>query len=62
MPGLSTLAPTDILDLAAKLGVSRASLEAQLKMADAEGELDVEPTLNALRALLGILALAEASA
>ena len=55
----SALAPSEILDLAKQHGVSRASLEAQLKMADTEGELDVEPTLNALRALLAILGLAE---
>ncbi len=59
MSGPTALAPVEILDLAEKHGVSRASLEAQLKMADAEGELDVEPTLNALRALLAILGLAE---
>jgi len=62
MPGPTTLASAEILDLASKLGVSRASLQAQLKMADAEGELDVEPTLNALRALLDILNAAEGAA
>jgi hypothetical protein len=53
-------APTQILDLAKQHGITRASLEAQLKMAEAEGELDVEPTLDALRALHAILGLAEA--
>lgn len=55
----SAFAPTEILDLAKQHGITRASLEAQLKMAEVEGELDVEPTLNALRALLAILGLVE---
>jgi len=59
MSAPTTLAPAEIVDIAAKLGVTRASLQAQLGMAESEGELDVEPTLNALRALLGILGLAE---
>jgi DNA-binding transcriptional regulator LsrR (DeoR family) len=53
------LTPTQILEIAQKLGVSRSSVEAQLRMADSEGELDIEPTLNALRALSAILALVE---
>ena len=59
MSGPTALAPAEILDLAEKHGISRASLDAQLKMAEAEGELDVEPTLEALRALRAILGLAE---
>jgi hypothetical protein len=59
MSAPDALAPTEILDVARKHGISRASLEAQLKMAETEGELDVEPTLDALRALLAILGLAE---
>jgi hypothetical protein len=55
----ATLAPAEILDVASQLGVTRASVQAQLSMAESEGELDVEPTLNALRALLTILGLAE---
>ena len=55
----SPLLATEILDIAAKLEVSRGSLQAQLRMAESEGELDVEPTLNALRALLAILDRAE---
>jgi DNA-binding transcriptional regulator LsrR (DeoR family) len=55
----SPLAATEILDIASKLDVTRASLQAQLRMAESEGELDVEPTLNALRALLAILDRAE---
>jgi DNA-binding transcriptional regulator LsrR (DeoR family) len=55
----SPLATTEILDIASKLDVTRASLQAQLRMAESEGELDVEPTLNALRALLAILDRAE---
>ncbi len=55
----TALAPADILAVATKLGVSRVGIQAQLSMAETEGELDVEPTLNALRALSAILALAE---
>lgn len=55
MSAASALSPAEILDVATQLGVSRASLVAQLKMAETEGELDVEPTINALRALLSIL-------
>jgi hypothetical protein len=55
----SPLAATEILDIANKLDVSPGSLEAQLRMAESEGELDVEPTLNALRVLLAILVRAQ---
>lgn len=59
MPSPATLTTHEILDIAKNLGVSRSSVEAQLKMADSEGELDIDPTLNALRALSAILLLAE---
>ena len=59
MPSNATLTPAEILEIASKLGVSRGSVDAQLKMAESEGELDVEPTLSALRALSEILKLAE---
>jgi DNA-binding transcriptional regulator LsrR (DeoR family) len=59
MAAPSTLTAAEIVSVAAKLGVTRDSLQAQLEMADSEGELDVEPTLNALRALLAVLKLAE---
>jgi hypothetical protein len=55
----AALAPNQILDIAKGLGVTRASLAAQLRMAESEGEIDEEPTLNALRALLAILERAE---
>jgi hypothetical protein len=55
----SPLAATEILAIANKLDVTRGSLQAQLRMAESEGELDVEPTLNALRVLLEILEHAE---
>jgi DNA-binding transcriptional regulator LsrR (DeoR family) len=59
MPAPTTLTSAEIVAVAEKLGVSRGSLQAQLSMAESEGELDVEPTLNALRALEAILGLAE---
>jgi len=48
--------PQELLEIARSLGVSRGSVEAQLKMADRDGELDIEPTLDALRALAKMLA------
>ncbi|HYQ14887.1 MAG TPA: hypothetical protein VEQ58_03995 [Polyangiaceae bacterium] len=59
MSGSSTLSPAAVTEIAQKHEVSALGLRAQLKMAETEGELDVEPTLNALRALLAILDLAE---
>jgi hypothetical protein len=53
------LAPNEIVEIAERLGVTRGSLKAQLRMAETEGEIDEEPTLNALRALLAILERAE---
>lgn len=55
----ATLSPAEVIDVAKRLGVTRASLQAQLQQAEREGELDEEPTLNALRALLSILERAE---
>lgn len=55
MPAPSALSSAEILDIAQQHEVSRGSVQAQLAQAESEGELDVEPTLNALRALLAIL-------
>lgn len=55
----TTFSPTEVIALADQLGVTRSSLQAQLRLAEGEGELDEEPTLNALRALLAILEQAE---
>ncbi|HYP87147.1 MAG TPA: hypothetical protein VEQ59_03325 [Polyangiaceae bacterium] len=62
MSGSSPLSAAAVAEIAQKLEVSANSVRAQLKMAESEGELDVEPTLNALRALLAILELAEGRA
>jgi hypothetical protein len=51
----------EVIEIANKLGVSRGSLQAQLRLADSEGEVDAEPMLNAMRALLAILEQAEAA-
>ena len=59
MTAPAALSPAEILDVAKRLGVTRGSLQAQLRLAEGEGELDEEPTLNALRALLTILQRAE---
>jgi hypothetical protein len=58
----AALAPTDILEVASGLGVTQSSLRAQLRQAETEGEIDEEPTLNAMRALLIILERAEGAA
>jgi hypothetical protein len=55
----AALSPTEIVAVAQKLGVSSVSLQAQLRLAEGEGELDEEPTINALRVLLTILQRAE---
>lgn len=49
-----------VLDVAKRLGISRGDLQAQLRLAEGEGEVDAEPMLNAMRALLIILESAEA--
>lgn len=53
------LGPAEILEVAKQLGVTRAGLQTQLRLADGEGEVDEEPMLNAMRALLIILERAE---
>lgn len=57
----TTFSPTEVIEVAQRLGVTRAALQAQLRLAEGEGELDEEPTLNALRALLLILEQADAA-
>ena len=54
------LAPAEILEVAKRLGVTRGGLQTQLRLAEGEGEVDEEPMLNAMRALLIILERAEA--
>jgi hypothetical protein len=49
----------EVIDVANRLGVSRGSLQTQLRLAEGEGEVDAEPMLNAMRALLIILEHAE---
>ena len=53
------LTAAEILEVAKQLGVSRGGLQAQLRLAEGEGEVDEEPMLNAMRALLIILERAE---
>ncbi len=61
VPMAKTFSSAEVLEVAQKLGVTRGALEAQLRMAEVEGELDEAPTLNAMRALLLILERAEAN-
>ena len=58
----ATLRTADVFEVVQQFGITRSSLQAQLRMAEGEGELDEEPTLNALRALLIILERAEGGA
>jgi hypothetical protein len=51
----------EVLEVANQLGVTRGSLQHQLRLADGEGEVDAEPMLNAMKALLIILEQAEAA-
>lgn len=51
----------EVIEIANKLGVSRGSLQTQLRLAESEGEVDAEPMLNAMRVLLTILEQAEAA-
>lgn len=51
----------EVIEIANKLGVSRGSLQTQLRLAESEGEVDAEPMLNAMRVLLSILEQAEAA-
>lgn len=55
----TALSAAEIIDVATRLGVTRGSLQAQLRLAEGEGEVDEEPMLNAMRALLIILERAE---
>jgi hypothetical protein len=55
----SALTAAEILDVAKQLGVTRGGLQTQLRLAEGEGEVDEEPMLNAMRALLIILERAE---
>jgi len=50
---------SDVIEVANQLGISRGLLQAQLRLAEGEGEVDAEPMLNAMRALLLILERAE---
>lgn len=59
MSDTAKFSPADVLEVARSLGVTRAGLETQLRLAEGEGEVDEEPMLNALRALLRILEQAE---
>ena len=59
MSQTQTFSPTAVIEVAARLGITRDALQAQLRLADSEGEVDAEPMLNALRALLLILEQAE---
>lgn len=62
MAPLAAFAPAEILEVAKGLGVTRGGLQAQLRLAEGEGEVDEEPMLNAMRALLIILERAEGAA
>ena len=55
----AVLTAAEILEVAKRLGVTRGGLQAQLRLAEGEGEVDEEPMLNAMRALLMILERAE---
>jgi hypothetical protein len=59
MSSAAAPSPSEILEVAQSFGVTRESVQAQLEQAEREGELDEEPTLNAMRALLAILQRAE---
>jgi hypothetical protein len=53
--------PAEVLEVARRLNVTRGGLQAQLRLAEGEGEVDEEPMLNAMRALLIILERAESA-
>ena len=59
MSQAAPLSSAEVIDVAKRLGVTRGSLQAQLRQAEGEGEVDEEPMLNAMRALLIILQRAE---
>lgn len=53
--------PATVIEVAHELGITRGDVQAQLRLAEGEGEVDAEPMLNALRALLIILERAESA-
>jgi hypothetical protein len=57
----TTFSAAAVIEVAERLGVTRGALQAQLRLADVEGEVDAEPMLNAMRALLAILEQAESA-
>jgi len=57
----ATFNAQEVIEVAQRLGVTRASLQAQLRFAETEGEVDAEPMLNGMRALLAILEQAESA-
>jgi hypothetical protein len=57
----ATFSAAEVIETAKRLGVTREALQAQLRLAEGEGEVDEEPMLNAMRALLLILERAESS-
>jgi hypothetical protein len=59
MSQATTFSAAVVIEVANRLGVTRDSLQAQLRLAEGEGEVDEEPMLNAMRALLTILEQAE---
>lgn len=61
MSEAGTFSPGVVIEVAERLGITREALEGQLRLADSEGEVDAEPMLNAMRALLTILERAEAA-
>lgn len=61
MSEAATFSPGVVIEVAERLGITRQALQAQLRLADSEGEVDAEPMLNAMRALLTILERAEAA-
>ena len=59
MSQAAPLSPAEVIEVAKRLGVTRGSLQAQLRQAEGEGEVDEETMLTAMRALLIILQRAE---
>lgn len=57
----ATFSAQEVIAVAERLGLSRPALQAQLKLAETEGEVDAEPMINAMRALLTILEQAESA-
>ena len=59
MSQAATFSAAEVIEIAKRLGVTQEALRAQLRLAEGEGEVDEEPMLNAMRALLLILEQAE---